>query len=70
MLQEDALHIIQKHKTNKCAWQPINILAGRHEILLSAVKRHKLSWFSHICVTIRCRKKFILQGTEDNNRLQ
>ena len=27
----------------------VNILAGRQELLLSAVNRCKISWFSHVC---------------------
>ena len=37
------------HKTNEYVWQQVDIIAGRHKLLLSAVKRLKVSWFSHVC---------------------
>ena len=39
----------QEHKTNEYLWQHVNIIARRQELLLSTVKRPKLSWFGHVC---------------------
>ena len=33
----------KEHKVDEYAWQQINILTGRQELLLSTVKRRKLS---------------------------
>ena len=49
-------------KTNECVWQQVNILAGLQEILLSTVRRRKLSWFGHEC-RHGMLSKIILQGT-------
>ena len=35
-------------KKNEYVWQQVNILARHQELLLSTVKRRKLSWFSHV----------------------
>ena len=43
------LDIYIEHKTNEYVWQLVNILAGHQELLLSAVKGRKLSWFGHVC---------------------
>ena len=37
------------HKTNEYVWQQVSILAGRQELLLSTVKRRKISRFGHVC---------------------
>ena len=39
----------REHKTNEYVWQQVIILAGRRGLLLSTVKRRKLSWFSYVC---------------------
>ena len=39
----------REHKTNEYVWQEVSILAGPQELLLSIVKRRKLSWFGHVC---------------------
>ena len=53
-----------EHKTNEYEWQHFDILAGRQELLLSTVKRHKLSWFGRHDTL----PNIILQGTVDGNR--
>ena len=53
-----------KHKTNEHVWQQVNILAGRHAVLLSTVKRRNLSWFGHVCHQ-DWLPKIILQRTVD-----
>ena len=45
----------------------VNILAGRHKLLLSTVKRRKLSWFGHVG-RHDMLPKIILQGTVDCSR--
>ena len=49
-----------KRTTN--VWQQANILTGHRELLLSTVKRRKLSWFVHVCRQDTL-PKIILQGT-------
>ena len=39
----------REHKTNEYVWQQVSILAGSQELLLSTIKRRKLSWFGHVC---------------------
>ena len=39
----------REHKTDRYVWQDVSILAGPQELLLSTIKRCKLSWFGHIC---------------------
>ena len=43
------------------------MLAGRHELLPSTVKRRKLSWFGHIC-RHDTMLKIIVEGTVDDRR--
>ena len=46
-----------------------SILVGPRELLLSTVKRRKLSWFSHVC-RHDTLSKIILQGSVDGRRLR
>ena len=39
----------REHKINDYVWKQVIILARRQELLLSTVKRCKLSWFGHVC---------------------
>ena len=39
----------REHKTNEYASHQVDILAGRQEVLLSIIKRRKLSLFGHVC---------------------
>ena len=39
----------RQHKTNEYVWQQVSILAGCHALLLTTVRRRKLSWFGHVC---------------------
>ena len=57
----------REHTTNDYVWQKVNILAGRQELLLSTVKRRKLSWFGH-ARRHDTLPKIILQGTVDGGR--
>jgi hypothetical protein len=57
----------REHKTNEYVWQQVSILAGPQELLLSTVKRRKLSWFGHVC-RHDALPKIILQGTVDGKR--
>ena len=52
-------------QTNVCGNR--SILAGRQELLLSTVKRRKLSWFGHVC-RHDTLPMIILQGTVDGSR--
>ena len=52
----------REHETNEYVWQPVSVLAGRQELLLSTVKRGKLSWFGHVCHHDTLTK-IILQGS-------
>ena len=55
-------------RTNMYVCQQVNILAGRQERLLSAVKCHKLSSFSHVCLHTKLPKIIgLLQGIADGN---
>ena len=54
----------REQKANEKAWQQVNILAGRQELLLSTAKRHKLSWFDHVC-HYDMLPDFMLQVTVD-----
>ena len=59
----------RSHKINEYGyvWQHVSILAGCQNLLLSPVKRRKLSWLSHVC----CHDtlpKIVLQGKVDDNR--
>ena len=56
-----------EQKTNVYVWQQDSILAGPQELLLSIVKRRKLSWFSHDC-RHDMLPKIILQGSMDGRR--
>ena len=38
----------REHRRNEYVWQQV-ILAVCQELSLSTVKRHKLSWFGHVC---------------------
>ena len=62
MLQEDVWYIIQRTQ-NEYAWQQVNILAGRHELILSTVKysdrhlhRNDDSDWPVSSLTVMCRK--------------
>ena len=57
----------REHKTNEYVWQQVSILAGPQELLLSTVKRRKLSWFGHVC-RHDTLPKIILQGSVDGKR--
>ena len=57
----------REHKINEYVWQQVNVLARRQELLLSAVKRHKLSRFSYVCRRDMLLK-ILLQGTVDARR--
>ena len=57
----------REHKTNEYVWQQVSILAGPQELLLSTVKRRKLSWFGHICRPLTL-PKIKLQGSVDGRR--
>ena len=39
----------REHNTNEYVWQQVSILARPQKILLSTVKRRKLSWLGHVC---------------------
>ena len=52
-------------KINEYVRQQVDIFAGYH-ILLSVVKRRKLSWFSHVCRHNTLTKS--IQGTVDGSR--
>jgi hypothetical protein len=54
----------REHKTNEYVWQQVSILAGPQELLLSTVKRRKLSWFGHVC-RHDTLPKIILDGPVD-----
>ena len=47
-------------------WQQVHIFARHPELLLSGVKRRKLSWFGHVCRHDTV-PKIILQGAVDGN---
>ena len=52
---------------NEYVWQQVGILFGHHYLLLSAIKRPRLSWFGNVC----CHDtlpKIILQGSVDGTR--
>ena len=51
----------------RCYCSQVSILAGPQELLLSTVKRRKLSWFGHIC-RHDTLLKFMLQGYVDGRR--
>ena len=53
------------HQTNEYVWQHVDILAGPQGLLLSTVKRRKLSWFAHVC-RHGTLPKIILHGTVDD----
>ena len=55
------------HKTNEKVWEQVSILAGPQELLLSTVKRRKLSWFGRLG-RHDTLPKFMLQGTVDGRR--
>ena len=56
-----------EYKTNKYVWQQMNGLVGRQDILFSAVKHRKLSWFGHVCRQDALLKT-ILHGTAEGGR--
>ena len=53
-----------EHKTKEYVWQQVNIQTAHQELLLSTVKRRKLSWFNHVC-RHDTLPKIIRQGTVD-----
>ena len=55
-----------EHKRNDYVWQQVRILTGRDELVMSTIKRRKLSWFSHVCHDTQ--PKIILQGTVNGAR--
>ena len=59
----------REHKTNEYVWQQVDILAKRKELLVSTVKRCKLSWFGHVC-RYDMLPKIILQETVDRRRVR
>ena len=63
-----SFHILKgERKTNEYVWQHVSILAGRHELLLSTVKRRKLSWFRHVCYHDTL-PKILVHGSVDAGR--
>ena len=59
----------REQKTNEYVWQQVSILAGRQELLLSTVKRRKLSWFGHMSVVmIHWRRLYVPKRTVDGSR--
>ena len=56
----------REHKTNEYVWKKVNILARHQKLLLSTIKRRKLSWFGHVC-RHDMLPKIILQGTVDGS---
>ena len=57
----------REHKTNEYVRQQVIILAGHQDLLLSIVKRRKLSWFGHVCLNDTL-PKIILHGSVDGRR--
>ena len=57
----------REHKTNEYVWQLVDILARRQELLLSTVKRRKLSWLGHVC-RHNTLPNIILQRRVDGSR--
>ena len=60
----------REHKRNECVWQQVDSLAGRRgrqELLLSSVKRRRLSWFGHVC-RHDTLSKIIEQWTKGSSR--
>ena len=57
----------KEYKINEYVWQQVIILAGRQELLLSVVKRRKLSWFGHV-FRHDALQKMILQGSVGGRR--
>ena len=58
----------REHKTSQYVLQQGDILAGRHEVLLSTIKHRKLSWFIDVCRHDTLLKIILVQGTVDGNR--
>ena len=38
-----------EYKTKEYVWIQVSVIAGPQELLLSIVRRRKLSWFGHVC---------------------
>ena len=57
----------RENKTNEYVWQQVCILLGPQELLLSTVKRRKLSWLGHVCRNDTL-PKIIQQGSVDGRR--
>ena len=52
----------RERKPNDYVWQQVSILGGPQQLLLSTVKRPKLSWFGPVC-RHDTLPKIILQGS-------
>ena len=59
------LRSYQEYKTNELIYTAVGpVLVGRQELLLSTVKRRKLSWFDHVCRHKTLHNTMLL-GTEE-----
>ena len=57
----------KEHTTNEYLWQQVSILTGRQELLLSNIKRRKLSCFGHV-YRHDALPKIHIHGTVDGSR--